>query len=259
VTIDYRGSDDAGQTSHERVRLNTLAINRLTGAISGRGPGSIRSVRLASAAASPLGGAGPGTGGPSIGSSSKGGLRFLRVDFREGLAGNFVERRGQFSGGVQVVYGPVLAWDHQLPLHSPEGVPPDSVELRCEELRVHEDPAASVRRGSATGAPLGPIELVAMRSVRIDSAIGAEGGGVIAEAARASYSQSADRFVLEGDGAQQLAKLWLRQNAQQDYAPVTAQRLTHYITLGRTTLDDIGGATYQPPPSNANRPSAPPR
>lgn len=257
VTIDYRGTDDAGQTSHERARMNTLAINRLTGVISGRGPGSLRSVRLAGAGVSPLGG--PSIGGPSIGNSSKGGLRFLRVDFRDGLAGNFLERRAQFSGGVQVVYGPVLAWDHQLPLHSPEGVPPDSVELRSEELRVHEDPAASVRRGSATGAPLGPVELVAMRSVRIDAAMGAEGGGVIAEAARASYSQSADRFILEGDGGQQLAKLWARQNGQQEYAPATAQRLTHYISLGRTTIDDLRGAEYQAPPTSATRPSTAPR
>jgi hypothetical protein len=56
-----------------------------------------------------------------------------------------------------------------------------------------------------------------------------------------------------------LAKLWARQNGQQEYAPATAQRLTHYITLGRTTIDDLRGAEYQPPPTNANRPSAPPR
>ena len=249
VTIDYRGADDAGQTSHERAQTKTLAINRLTGAITGRGPGTIRSVRLASAD-------GP-SAGPVIGGQGKGGLRFLRVDFNNGLTGNYLERRAQFAGNVQVVYGPVLAWDHQLPLHSTQGVPPDSVELRCEELRVLEDPAFSVQRGGNTGGPFGPIELVAMRSVRIDASIGAEGGGVIAEAARASYSQAADRAILEGDGTQ-LAKLWARQNGQQEYAPATAQRLTHYITLGRTTIDNLQGAEYQPPAS-ATRPAAPPR
>jgi hypothetical protein len=251
VTIDFRGADEAGQTSHERAQTNTLAINRLTGAISGRGPGTLRSVRLASAGASPM-------GGPAIGGQGKGGLRFLRVDFRDGLSGNYLERRTQFNGNVQVVYGPVLAWDHQLPLHSPEGVPPDSVELRSEELRVLEDPAASVRRGGNTGAPMGPIELVAMRSVRIDASSGAEGGGMIAEGGRVSYSQAADRISLEG-GGQQLAKLWVRQNSQQEYAPATAQRLTHYISSGRTEMSEIGGIEYKPPPTNANRPSAPPR
>ncbi|TWT99806.1 hypothetical protein Pla108_07490 [Botrimarina colliarenosi] len=255
VTVDYRGTDAAGQVSHERAKTDSLAINRLSGAISGRGPGSIRSVRLSGASANPFGGA-PGADKPNAGKQGDG-LKFLRVDFREGIGGNYLERRVQFLGGVQTVYGPVLAWDHQLPLHSPEGVPPDSVELRCEELRVHEDPAASVRRGSTTGAPIGPIELVALRSVRIDAAIGADGGGLVAEAGRASYSQSADRFILEGD-AQQLARLWARSNGQQAYAPASAQRLTHYVGLGRTTIDDLRGAEYQPTP-NATRPSLPPR
>ncbi|QDV72181.1 hypothetical protein [Botrimarina mediterranea] len=250
VTIDYRGADEAGQTSHERAQTKTLAINRLTGAVTGRGPGTIRSVRLAGAGGGPF-------SGPAVGDKDKGGLRFLRVDFNNGIAGNYLERRAQFAGNVQVVYGPVLAWDHQLPLHSPEGVPPDSVELRCEELRVLEDPAFSVRRGGDTGAPFGPIELVAMRGVRIDAAMGADGGGAIAEAVRASYSQAADRAILEGDGTQ-LAKLWLQQNGQQQPVPMSGQRLTHYITLGRTTFEDIRGAEYQPPVS-ATRPAPPPR
>lgn len=246
VTVDYRSSDDQGPVSHERAKTGSIAVNRRSGAISGAGPGSIRSVRLASAGAGPLSSGGAGAG-----------LRFLRVDFRQGIAGNYLDRRVQFLGGVEAVYGPVLAWDHRLPLHSPEGTPPDTAEIRCEELRVLEDPAASVQRGSAAAGPIGPIELVALRGVRIDASIGAEGGGLVAEAGRASYSQAADRFILEGDG-QQLARLWARSTGQQPYAPATAQRLTHYLTLGRTTVDDLRGAEYQPPPS-ARVPTATPR
>lgn len=241
VTIDYRSSDDVGQRSHERAKLASLNINRTTGAISGRGPGSIRSVRLAS------------SGGPlskSTGNDGGAGLKFLRVDFQQGLVGNFQSRAVRFGGRVQTVYGPVLAWDHQLPLHSPEGVPPDAVELRCERLEVNEDPAASVRRGSSINGAFGPIELRALQSVRIDASMGESGGGMVAEAAAATYSQAADRFVLEGDG-QQLAKLWVRADASQAYTPATAGRITHYLSRNQTLVDDLRGVEYQ---SGANAP-----
>lgn len=251
VTIDYRTTDDAGQRSHERARLATLGFDRLSGAIAGQGPGSVRSVRLAGSSPSLLGQSAPAN------SSNRDGLRFLRVDFRDDLAGNLNDRALRFRGRVQTVYGPVLAWDHQLPLRSPEGVPPDAVELQCEEMHVHEDPAATVNRGSQTGAPFGPIELQARDSVRIEATIGDKGGALIAEAATASYSQAADRFVLAGDG-QQLARLSARPDATQPFVPASAGRLTHYLSLGRTKIEDLRGVEYQPPPS-ASRPGLPRR
>lgn len=244
VTIDYRSTDEAGQRSHERARLASVAVNQRTGAIAGSGPGSVRSVHL---------GGGSGPLGGSGGGSSAGGLRFLRVDFRDSLAGNVNDRALRFVGDVQTVYGPVLAWDHQLPLASPEGVPPDAMELRCVELRVHEDPASSVRRGPRGDAPLGPIELRALRDVRIDASVGDEGGSVVAEAAAATYSQSADRFILEGDGRGP-AKLWYRPDADQPYTPSSAQRLVHHRgeTGSRTSISDFGGIRYEPPPRTAS-------
>lgn len=235
VTIDYRTTDAEGPRSQERATAQSLSVNRRTGAIQGQGRGSIRSVRLSD-------------GKDTLSGGAKAGLRYLRVDFREGLRGNYQDRTVRFLGGVEAVYGPVLAWDHQLPLHNPEGVPPDAAELRCEELSVYESPASSVQRGSREGAPFGPVELKALGNVRIDASVGNEGGAIAAEATRASYSQQADRFVLEGDG-RQLARLWARSDANQPFAPATAQRLTHYLSLGRTTIDDLRGLEYQPPPS----------
>ena len=173
------------------------------------------------------------------------------------MGGNANERAIRFLGGVRAVYGPVLAWEHQLPLHSPEGVPPDAAELRCDELRVHESPAASVSRGAQQNAPFGPVELRAISSVRIDASVGEAGGGVVAEAANASYSQAADRVILEGSGSQ-LARLWARPDASQPSAPATARRITHYVSQGRTSIDDLRGVEYQPG-QNASRPLPPRR
>ncbi|MEQ8847189.1 hypothetical protein [Botrimarina sp.] len=232
VTIDYRTADEAGQRSHERARLESLSYDRQTGAIAGEGPGTIRSVRLAEG------------GLPTPGAGAGASLGFLRVDFRDALEGNAEDRRARFVGAVQAVYGPVLAWEQQLPLRSPDGVPPDAVELTCSELRVLESPAASLARGANGGAPLGPVELRALGGVRIDAAPGAEGGKLIAEAAMATYSQAADRFVLEGD-ANQLARLWFRADATQPFTPAAAHKLTHYVKAERTIIDDLRGVRYQ--------------
>lgn len=248
VTIDYRTTDEVGQRSHEHAQLASLAYNQRTGAIAGQGPGSIRSTRLASGGLLDQG---------QKKDADKAGLRFLRVDFRNALGGNANERAIRFLGGVQAVYGPVLAWEQQLPLQSPQGVPPEAAELRCDELRVHESPAASVARGAQQGAPFGPIELRAIGSVRIDASVGEAGGGVVAEAASASYSQAGDRVVLEGSGSQ-LARLWARPDGSQPYAPATARRITHYLSQGRTSIDDLRGVEYQPGP-NASRPLPPRR
>lgn len=246
ITVDYRSTDDTGQRSHERARFrDSLTFNKQTGAISGRGPGSIRSVHLA------------GSGGPLAAASKQptaggDGLRYLRVDFRNAVDGNANSRAVRFLGDVRAVYGPVLAWEHQLPLQSPDGVPPDAVELSCNDLRVNEDPAANVRRGPNGKAPLGPIELKAISNVRIDATLGEEGGGLVAEAAAASYAQAADRFILEGD-AQQLARLWARPDATKPFVPASARRLTHYIKLGRTKVEDLRGAEYQAGPGGVRQ------
>ncbi len=238
ITVDYRSTDDGGPRSHERARFDdSITFNKQTGAITGRGRGSIRSVHLA-------GSGGPLSGDRQAPAAGGDGLRYLRVDFRDAIDGNLNNRAVRFLGDVRAVYGPVLAWEHQLPLQSPDGVPPDAAELSCNDLRVNEDPAANVRRGPNGKASLGPIELKALGNVRIDATLGEEGGGLVAEAAAASYAQAADRFVLEGD-TQQLARLWARPDATKPFVPASARRLTHYLKLGRTKVEDLRGAEYQ--------------
>ena len=246
VFIDHRSIDPQGQTSHERAKLEQLAVNRLTGEISGQGPGWVRSVHL-----------GDSTGGFGIGQQqdkAAAGLRFLRVDFQQGLGGNLDRRSLRFFENVRAIYGPVLAWDHELPIHSPNGVPPDAVELSCDELRVYEDPAAVSQRRVA-GAKLGKIELRALGSVRIDAAASGKGGAMTAEAAEVNYSQASDRFTLAGDG-QRLGTVWLQVDPTQPVTPTSFQRLTYYRNQNHLIVNDLRGIEYRPagPPQSAARP-----
>ena len=160
----------------------------------------------------------------------------------------------RFFENVRAIYGPVLAWDHELPIHSPNGVPPDAVELSCDELRVYEDPAAVSQRRVA-GAKLGKIELRALGSVRIDAAASGKGGAMTAEAAEVNYSQASDRFTLAGDG-QRLGTVWLQVDPTQPVTPTSFQRLTYYRNQNHLIVNDLRGIEYRPagPPQSAARP-----
>ena len=72
--------------------------------------------------------------------SSDAKLHFLRVDFQQGLAGNLINREITFLTRVRTVYGPVDAWEQELDGNRPELLPPDTITLTSEQLRVNEDP-----------------------------------------------------------------------------------------------------------------------
>ncbi|TWT36744.1 hypothetical protein KOR34_16840 [Posidoniimonas corsicana] len=223
VTMDHRTIDPGGQTSHEHGKIATLSINRTTGEISGQGPGWIRSVRLESAGG-PVAAVTPGA---AAAAKPGKGLHFLRVKFLRGVTGNILAGRRQvsFHGSVESVYGPVMEWEQELPMIYPNGLPPNTGTLKCEQLTVNEDPLARMPGSmTPTGADgLGPIELRAVGNVQIMGA--AEGKGLFtAYAHSASYSRAKEEFVLEGNG-QSVAKLY-----QQD-SPGARPNVSEYQTL----------------------------
>ena len=64
-----------------------------------------------------------------------------------------------FHNRVRTVYGPVDSWEQELDLTRPETLPPDSITLTCDELRLNEDPvAARAMPPPADGSkrPIGP-------------------------------------------------------------------------------------------------------
>ncbi|HVT29425.1 MAG TPA: hypothetical protein VHE81_15525, partial [Lacipirellulaceae bacterium] len=212
VNIENLSRDTGGLTSHDRIQLGRLSINQQTGAVYGEGPGVIRSTRFGAglgtiddnAAPKPHAEASP----PPGASGTK--LHFLRVDFHTGLEGNLYTREVTFHDRVRALYGPVDSWEQELDLTRPELLPPESMTLTSDALRVNEDPLSDqTAPNPSTGGskPMGPLQLQATGDVRIEGQTVAQGKFTI-QADRASYDQAKDLFLLEGD-PRTPAKLWL--------------------------------------------------
>ena len=210
VAMDHRARDEKGPTSHERVELEQLTINQQTGAISGQGPGAIRSThfsdQLNPLAGPPTVGAKPGAAGNQVsGALPSGGgtkLHFFRVDFQRGLIGNLYTRELELQEWVRTVYGPVDSWEQELDINRPETLSPGTVTLTCDDLRVNEDPVATTLRRAkdpykVPSRAMGPVQLRAEGNVRIDGESPSQ-GMFAAQANRATYEQAKETFILEG-------------------------------------------------------------
>lgn len=237
VVGDYRGQDEAGQNSHENFQLEQIAYDHLSGNIQGRGPGVLRSVRLSqgSLGFADLAGATKHKAHPENEESKEPHLRYTRLDFSDGISGNVNQRVVRFHGRVRGVYGPVTDWKQELPLYAPGRLPSDTVTLACETLEVNEDPLGR----PAEKNKLGPLEVRALTNVEIEGR--SEKSGVFqAQAMMASYSQSKDLFVLEGDGRQDAV---IRTRDQQGrWVDVPSRRMEYYRTQGAFNLKDVHSA-----------------
>ncbi len=268
VTIENVSRDTPrASSSHEQMQLARLTINQQTGAISGDGPGTIRSTRFGTgmpfpeqqAAKPPLGGefgaerqaAAPP---PPTAAGSK--LYFLRVDFHRGLDGNMYTRELTFHERVRTVYGPVDAWEQELDPTRPETLPPDSITLTCDDLRLNEDAVAA--RAVATSSdpskrPIGKVQMQAQGDVRIAGQVPNQGEFSV-QAGRASYEQAKDAFVLEGD-TRTPAKLWRRNGAGVDSPPTEARKIRYVRSTGEVKVEGIQYFEITPSDlQNARRP-----
>lgn len=238
VAGNYQDGDAKGQTSHERFQLNSIAYDHLTGNFQGVGPGVLRSVRLSDSSASfanLAGGTSPALTAPRP-RAAEPQLRFLRVDFAQGLSGNVNQRIMRFHRRVQSVYGPVDAWNQELPLHAPDKLPPDTVTLACETLEVNEDPLGQTAAAAAKRR-MGPLEVRAVENVEIEGR--SEKDGVFqAQANTASYSQLKDLFVLRGDELQD-AVLRHRDPLSGRYVTTPAGTILYYRSEPRVELRDV--------------------
>ncbi len=205
VMIDHFARDKNGPTSHDRLELARLAINQITGLISGVGPGIIRSTQY--------GGQGRGIGGvlgniPGVDPAdaaqpTAARLNFVRVDFSDRMGGNLYIRDIWFNRRVRAVFGPVDSWEQELDSNQVDLLPPRAMIITCDELRANEDPVAA-RTAAANSrdgqpSPLGPVQLVASGNVQIDGRTG-KGSRFIASGAKATYEQAKKTISLEGDG-----------------------------------------------------------
>jgi hypothetical protein len=246
VVMDRRTRDELGPTSHERVELEQLTINQQNGAISGSGPGSVRSTHLASQTAALAQPMAPGSPPAADGGAQ---LRFLRVDFEHGLGGNYYTRELRFSRRVRTVYGTVDSWEQELDIGRPEGWPPGTVTLTCEELRVNEDPvpAQMMPRPADPGSrALGPMELHAGGNVYIQGSSPTL-GTFAAQADRATYQQAKDLFVLEG--TQRVpATIWQQRELGGQLAQNSARKIQYWRATGQVKVEDIRAFEFTPTP-----------
>jgi hypothetical protein len=211
ILIDSLSRDEVGVISHERGQLRRLTINQQTGAITGDGPGVIRSTRFGNglaAIAGPQNPAAPTLVSPPPGAAGSK-LNFLRVEFHRGLSGNLYTKELTFLERVRTVYGPVDSWEQELDMNLPEMLPPDSITLTCDALRLNEDPVAA-RTNPAANKPLGFVQMQAQGAVEIAGQVPGQGDFNV-QAERASYDQGKDVFVLEGT-PRTPAKLWRRKS-----------------------------------------------
>jgi hypothetical protein len=244
VSINHRSRDAVGVVSHERLQLARLTVNQQTGVFTGDGPGIFRSTRygdglssLAAPGTTPLAQKGRWPPPGAAASSTRSKLYFLGVDFQQGLKGNMYVRELTLYDRVRTVYGPVDSWEQELDVARPETLPPDSVRLLCDELRINENPIAArvaVAGQNAESRPLGPIQLQAWRNVRIDGH-SADRGAFAAQADRASYEQEKDVFLLEGD-LRAPATIWY---AGQSGPPPAFKRITYSRSRQHLEVDGM--------------------
>src|SRR5207253_11332230 len=96
------------------------------------------------------------TAPPAGASGSK--LHFLRVDFHTGLDGNMYTREITFHDRVRAVNGPVDSWEQELEITRPESLPPESMTLTCDDLRLNEDPLSS-HKAASPNSPAGQPQM----------------------------------------------------------------------------------------------------
>lgn len=207
AAAEFDQHDAAGAvTSHQRLEVQSLTVNQITGAITGAGPGHVDSVHLSKGDGAwallpdPVSGGGP----PSQGVDRDGPpgapqLKHLSIDFARGVEGNLHTRTIKVIGSVRTVYGPIDSWDQRLEM-TPGGAPGLNVFwISCEALGVTESPLTRLQPPTpgAQRRAFGLIELAAEANVVIEGTH-PEHGAFTAGGDRATYDQAKTLLMLHG-------------------------------------------------------------
>ena len=184
-------------------------------------------------------------------------LHFLRVDFQQGLAGNLFTREITFFTRVRTVYGPVDAWEQELDADRPELLPPETLTLTSDELRINEDPQIANRRprelAPIGGQPLGPVQLRARGNVRIDGHSATQ-GAFAATADRVSYEQGKELFILEGTDRAP-ATLWHCEQLGGQQFENAARKIQYNRLSGQIKQDGVQRFEFAPGGAGGTRTS----
>lgn len=197
--------------SHQFVKMESLVVNQVNGAIRGDGPGHIDSIHyskgdgkwLIMPESVPDKGALPqpieqeAPAGPPK-------LKHLSLDFVRGVEGNIHTPDVRVYGDVRTVYGPVNSWDERLKMSASGSPGPETFWITCDSLKVSDSPLARIQKSSPDGRrrSFGLVEILCETNVTIEGQHPQQGAFTL-RGNRASFDQAKGLFVLQGDGAAQ--------------------------------------------------------
>lgn len=241
--LNGRQFDERGQqTSFIELNAIDLAMNKATGDVAGRGPGSFTRVGRGSDQAAPGGAAAPDKPRAQNDQRANHELTYLNVQFQTYLDGNLIRRITRFGEPTKAVYGPVSDWNASLNPDDPASLGPQGLVLDSKELEVLEMPARGRR-------DRGWFELKARDNVR------AEGAQFTARGDQLTYSEEKDQLVLRGDGFSP-AEFFQDNPADGSRRASRADELTYWFTLQRVQVTSFQSFDMQVP---NNAPPKPPK
>ena len=192
--LESRQFDERGtQTTFDRMEALDLSIDKITGAINGRGPGWVTHVAPGSGPTTDRPGAPPRdrerareTNRTDANRADKE-LNYLNVQFQQSITGNLFRREITFGDSTKTVSGPVPNWDAKLDPENPASLGPNGLVMDAKTLTVREMNAGA--KGTR-----GWMELEAIGNVL------GEGQQFTARGHRITYSEQKDLLILSGDG-----------------------------------------------------------
>jgi lipopolysaccharide export system protein LptA len=240
--IRSREFDDKGvQSSINTVRSFDLAIDRLSGELHARGPGTVTRVARGaprSFEARP-GAPAPPPRQPAAGQEE---ITYLNVTFQNSINGNLNTHQVTFGDSTKTVYGPVTSWDAKLEPDVPGSLGPRGMVLDSKRLTVREMPGA--QRGQR-----GSFELEASGNVV------AEGAQFTARGDRLTYSEEKDQIVLRGDQLGD-AEFYQDDPAGGPRRESTANELTYWLGLQRVVVSGFRSFNLDAPKAPSRKSEA---
>jgi hypothetical protein len=234
--------EDGTEQSRDRLAVRVLSIDRKSGDLRGQGPGFLTTTREGATEGIPA--ATPFESpirldDERLAAKNRTGLNYLRVDFREEMAGNLNHRRVEFLEHVQAVYGPVPHWEAVLDPASRSSLGPKGVLLTADRLAV-ADAALNSR------SPAAP-EMEATGNTRV------EGSEFTARAERLTFVHAKNQLILEGDGRNDAEIRHYQKNNFTSARRIVFQRDTNSIQVDDARVLNIGPVGNSPsvvrPPS----------
>ena len=155
---------------------------------------------------------------------------YTRVDFAGQMSGNIERKSTTFHSDVRIAYGPVPGPMDVVDVES-EQPPLQGGRMRCEELNLTQYPGENGLGNN--------IALLARTNVELEGRT--EHGLFHAKAAKLSYDQAKDLFILFGDGRRD-ATIWRESQPGSSRGSVEAQRMEFIPSQDRLQVDRASGA-----------------